>query len=60
MYSLTEKGIDLLPILVEMGGWSLKYQPVAPDKRGHADELMKGGAALQKQIKKQLIKEHQH
>jgi DNA-binding HxlR family transcriptional regulator len=60
VYSLTEKGIDLLPILVEMGGWSLKYQPVAPDKRGHADELMKGGAALQKQIKKQLIKEHQH
>lgn len=24
-YSLTEKGSDLLPVLVEMGSWSIKY-----------------------------------
>ena len=28
VYSLTEKGIDLLPILVQISNWSYKYRPV--------------------------------
>lgn len=58
IYSLTEKGIDLLPIMVEVGGWSLKHRPVAPSKKGHAETLVKGGKDLQKQIRKDLLKEH--
>jgi DNA-binding HxlR family transcriptional regulator len=27
IYSLTEKGLDLIPILIEMGSWSAKYDP---------------------------------
>ena len=27
IYSLTQKGIDLLPILIEIGLWSDKYEP---------------------------------
>ena len=29
VYSLTEKGIDLLPILVQISNWSYKHRPVA-------------------------------
>lgn len=28
VYSLTEKGIDLLPILVQISNWSYKHRPV--------------------------------
>ena len=58
IYSLTEKGVDLLPIIVEIGAWSLKYRPVAPSKKEHAEMLVKGGKELQKQIRKNLIREH--
>lgn len=30
IYSLTEKGIDLLPIIAEISRWSRKYEPVDP------------------------------
>jgi DNA-binding HxlR family transcriptional regulator len=30
IYSLTEKGIELLPIIAEISRWSRKYEPVDP------------------------------
>jgi DNA-binding HxlR family transcriptional regulator len=30
IYSLTEKGIDLLPVIAEISRWSRKYEPVDP------------------------------
>jgi len=42
IYSLTSKGIDLLPVLVEIGAWGLKYQPVDVEKHGHALDLVNG------------------
>ena len=27
IYSLTEKGLDLLPVLIAMSGWTQKYDP---------------------------------
>ena len=30
IYSLTEKGIDLLPIIAQISRWSRKYMPVDP------------------------------
>ena len=58
IYTLTQKGIDILPIMVEIGAWSLKHRPVDKVTHKHAQQLVKGGAALQKQIHKELIKKH--
>ncbi len=58
IYSLTSKGIDLLPILVEIGAWSIKHEPVDIKKHKHAVELVKGGKDLQNEVKKELIKKH--
>lgn len=58
IYSLTSRGIDLLPIMVEIGAWSIKHKPVDTKKHKHAVDLVKGGSELQKEIKKDLIKKH--
>lgn len=58
IYSLTARGIDLLPIMVEIGAWSLKHKPVDMKKHKHAVDLVKGGKELLKEIKKDLIKKH--
>jgi len=58
IYSLTSKGIDLLPVLVEIGAWSLKYQPVDVEKHGHALDLVNGGKELQNAIMKDLTATH--
>ena len=58
IYSLTTAGIDLLPIMVEIGSWSLKHRDVDPAKCDHAEMLVKGGKELQKEIRKNLVKEH--
>jgi len=36
IYTLTLKGIDLLPIIKEIGTWSLKHTPVDKKKYPHA------------------------
>jgi len=36
IYNLTLKGIDLLPIIKEIGTWSLKHAPVDKKKYPHA------------------------
>jgi DNA-binding HxlR family transcriptional regulator len=58
IYSLTAKGIDLLPIMVEIGAWSIKHQPVDLKKHKHAVELVKGGKEMQTEIRKGLVKGH--
>ena len=58
IYSLTAKGIDLLPIMVEIGGWSLKHKPVDLKKHKNAQYLVRGGKELQKEIRKDLMKKH--
>jgi DNA-binding HxlR family transcriptional regulator len=59
IYSLTAKGIDLLPIMAEIGAWSLKHKPVDLKKYGHAQSFLgKGGAAFQKEVRKDLVKKH--
>jgi DNA-binding HxlR family transcriptional regulator len=56
IYTLTLKGIDLLPIMVEIGAWSIKHAPVDLKKHKHAVDLVKGGKELQKKIRKELVK----
>ena len=59
IYRITSKGIDLLPIMVEIGAWSVKHKPVDLKKYKHARSfLTKGGKEFQKEIKKDLIKKH--
>src|SRR6266487_6353982 len=43
VYSLTQKGIDLLPILAQIGIWSLRYRPVSAELGATAVELEQGG-----------------
>ena len=43
IYMLTEKGIDLMPVLIAIGDWSIKYKPVdakfiADVKKAKADD----------------------
>ncbi len=46
IYSLTEKGIELLPVLAEMSVWGLKYLPVTEELGIRAQLLQDGGPKL--------------
>lgn len=46
IYSLTEKAIDLVPLLAMMGAWGLRHTPVSRPLAIRARLLEEGGAAL--------------
>jgi DNA-binding HxlR family transcriptional regulator len=46
IYSLTEKAIQLLPLLVQMGAWGRRHLPAAPALAVRAQLLEEGGPAL--------------
>jgi DNA-binding HxlR family transcriptional regulator len=46
IYSLTEQGIQLLPVLAQMAGWGHKYLPVTKEHRIGAKLLEEGGAKM--------------
>lgn len=58
VYNLTLKGIDLLPVIKEIGTWSLKHTPVDKKKHPHAGHLSKCTPEELTEIKDSLIKEH--
>ena len=58
IYSLTQKGIDLLPILVQVVTWSFKYMPIDIEVNRHAKMLVDGGNEVLESTKQQLRKEH--
>jgi DNA-binding HxlR family transcriptional regulator len=43
IYLLTEKGIDLFPILIENAKWSLKYKDIDSDDAMRLKEILFGG-----------------
>jgi DNA-binding HxlR family transcriptional regulator len=55
-YRLTNKGIDLLPILVEMILWSDKYLAIAPQAKEFAKMLRKNKTNIIKQMSTSLKK----
>ncbi len=57
-YSLTEKGIDLLPILIENARWSLKYKPVDEEDAMIAQKIMDGGQKNIQSIMDNLKQQH--
>ncbi|AXK83201.1 transcriptional regulator [Pseudolabrys taiwanensis] len=46
IYSLTEKGIELLPVLAQMAAWGYKYLPVTEELGIRARLLDEGGPKL--------------
>ena len=58
IYSLTEKGIELLPILAQMSAWGLKYQPVTEELSVRARLLQEGGPALWAEFMDELREVH--
>jgi len=46
IYSLTQKGIDLLPVLIQMGTWGRRYLPTTPELSIRQELLEQGGPAL--------------
>jgi len=58
IYSLTPMGIDLLPIVAQLGIWGRKYLPVTPESGAQAAQLEKGGAAFLRKVHTDLRRQH--
>lgn len=46
IYSLTEQGISLVPILAQMGAWGVRFLPVRKDLAIRAELLANGGPEM--------------
>mgnify|MGYP005815523203 CR=1 FL=1 len=58
IYSLTERGIELLPILAQMAGWGYKYLPVSEELGIRARLLMEGGPKMWADLMDELREIH--
>jgi DNA-binding HxlR family transcriptional regulator len=58
VYSLTEMGIALLPVLAQIGIWSRKHRPVSEQLGATAALLERGGSALWEQLMEELRNTH--
>ena len=54
LYRLTKKGIDLVPVMIEINLWSEKYFTLPPDKKALLKEVKKDKAAFIKAAIKEL------
>ena len=58
IYSLTEQGIELLPILAQMAGWGFKYLPVSEELGIRARLLRDGGPKMWTEFMDELREAH--
>jgi DNA-binding HxlR family transcriptional regulator len=58
LYQLTQKGIDLLPIMIEIHLWADKYSTIPPERNAIIKELKNNKEAFLKSYTK-LLKKHQ-
>jgi DNA-binding HxlR family transcriptional regulator len=58
IYSLTDKGVDLLPVLAQIGIWGRTYCPVTKATSANADRLKRGGPDLWKRMMADLRRLH--
>jgi DNA-binding HxlR family transcriptional regulator len=58
IYSLTEQGIELLPILAQMSGWGFKYLPVTEELGIRARLLSEGGPKMWAEFMDELREIH--
>ena len=58
IYSLTEKAIQLVPLLVQMGAWGRRHLPVTPELSIRAQLLEEGGPSLWADFMDELRQAH--
>jgi DNA-binding HxlR family transcriptional regulator len=58
IYSLTERGIELLPILAQMSAWGVKYLPVTEELGIRAKLLAEGGPKMWADFMDELRETH--
>jgi len=58
IYSLTEMGIQLLPVFVALGAWGRRFLPVTEALGIRAELLEKGGSKLLERFMRELRAEH--
>ncbi|MBA4056949.1 MAG: transcriptional regulator [Marivirga sp.] len=54
LYRLTRKGIDLLPIMIEINLWAEKYFTIPDDRKAMLKEVKKDKAGFIKEMTKEL------
>ncbi len=57
VYRLTQAGIDLLPVLVDLGSWGNRYRAADPELGTVAEDLVAGGPEAILRMKRQLASE---
>ena len=57
-YSLTEQGIELLPILAQMAAWGYKYLPVSKELGIRSRLLSEGGPKMWAEFMDELRETH--
>lgn len=57
-YSLTQKGIDLLPIMIEMIIWGGEKDPLTESPKAFMEQAINHREDLIKEIREQLTKDH--
>lgn len=55
LYKLTRKGIDLLPVMIEINLWAEKYFPIPEDRKAMLKEVKKDKAGFIKATTKDLL-----
>jgi DNA-binding HxlR family transcriptional regulator len=58
IYSLSEQGIELLPVLAQMSGWGFKYLPVSEELGIRAKLLSEGGPKMWAEFMDELREIH--
>jgi len=57
LYKLTKKGIDLLPVMIEINLWAEKYFPIPANRKAMLKEAKKDKSAFIKSMTKELEKQ---
>jgi DNA-binding HxlR family transcriptional regulator len=58
IYSLTEAGIALVPVLVQIGGWGRRFLPASHELSIRIEVLERGGPAMWEQFMDELRERH--
>jgi DNA-binding HxlR family transcriptional regulator len=58
LYSLTEKGIALLPVFVQIGAWGRRHLPASEEHSVHAQAIEEGGPRMWEQLMAELRQTH--
>lgn len=58
LYSLTERGIQLVPVLAQIGSWGRRFLPVSEELAIRAELLEKGGPPMWEAFMSELRESH--